>query len=119
MMANIKQLEANLNSSIRAALAAQQRLSDARKAAGLRDRLAIFTAADVKEMRVEWFNDWTVAFKAIQNHNRKLQSVGELATADVSRDYTAATAATANAIVRAGQKRRGEDNTADIKNRRK
>jgi hypothetical protein len=71
----------HLRNAVASALAAQQRLSSARRAAGLRDRPAIYTAAEVKEMRVEWYAEWRGMMIGLMNaqHDPKLKRLAQLA----------------------------------------
>jgi hypothetical protein len=77
MATDIRQLETHLRHTIKVAMAAQEKLSAARNAAGLRDPQSIYTAAEVKELRVEFHQEWVAFFKA--QHSGEYSRVGQLA----------------------------------------
>src|SRR5262245_51481952 len=64
MTANLKLMERHLENTVRAALAAQDRLRKARRAAGISHRRTIYTAAEVKSMRLEWYEQWRGMLRA-------------------------------------------------------
>ena len=99
---NIRAMEIHLRNAVRSALAAQNRLRKARRAAGLWHQPEIYTADAVKEMRLEWFEQFRGLMHA--NISGKYRRQAELAIA-VVRNASADTSAKkmANKIVAAGE----------------
>jgi hypothetical protein len=82
MTTNIKAMEMHLRNAVASALAAQQRLSAARRSAGLpQTKPAIYTAAEVREQRVEWYAEWRGHMLGLMNaqHNPKYRRLAQMA----------------------------------------
>jgi hypothetical protein len=103
MTDHIKALAADLKAKLAVALAAELKLLDAQDRAGLSAPKQIWTGADIKAMRTEWYEEWLAMTRASTRRSRSPFA-----------RQTAATNATADDIIRAGKIRRGE-NIVDLK----
>ena len=75
--AKIRAMEIHLRNAVKAALTAQERLSAAREAAGLPDPQVIFTHADVKAMRREWYEEMCAVVWRMNNPDPEFRKIAE------------------------------------------
>jgi hypothetical protein len=99
-VSSINRLKSELNAAVATAMAVQRRLSAARQREGLRDRPAIYSAAQVAEMRAEW--------------HRRAATIAKLAVATINSASAPQNPGSTNAdlaaqIIAAGKKRRNEE----------
>lgn len=126
---HVKNLDASLTAALERALQARARVSAARQEHGLRDRQAFYTAAEVRELQREHDAEMKALVRGIANPDfaRMAQfgiapisaqtqaQIDWMATVAAAREIVAehgretATKATAEAIVRAGRRRRAEE----------
>lgn len=121
MTTNIKVLAADLRTKLAAAVAADKKLIEAQSRAGLSAPQQIFTAADVKLMRADWYAEWRGMLPAVFREGFA-SATGQRTTSPFAKSAQLkqgadASTTTAEDIIRAGQIRRNE-NVVDLKRKK-
>jgi hypothetical protein len=114
MADDLRALAADFNTKLAAAVAAEKRLVDAQQSAGVSAPKQIFTAGELKEMRTDWYDEWVSMLPKFVT--AAIADASGQSSSPFAPRRAAATNATADQIIRAGAKRRGE-NVVDLNRR--